>query len=180
MACKCGSEFIVNKKYNMCNECNHIRLHGESTYQTIFNKKTTETHISIDYKEKCVKTHKKRINHSISKRTKEKRQEVLKKDQETYLKVFSENQDFCEECGHPLPAEFWNEEGNINCIGQYSHILSKKAYPEFRHDHRNFNRLCPSPCHDRWEFRDKENMNIYKKNQETIQILFDERNERSL
>lgn len=28
--CKCGSKFIVNKKYSLCERCNYLRLHGES------------------------------------------------------------------------------------------------------------------------------------------------------
>jgi len=29
MNCKCGSKYIVNKLYNLCNSCNNIRLHGK-------------------------------------------------------------------------------------------------------------------------------------------------------
>lgn len=172
MACKCGSEYIVNKKYKLCATCNFERLHG----QPQFYVKLAKAQDSTKSERTSVKTKKKRVNHSISDRTKERRKDQVARDRETYLVVFFSRESVCEECGTPLPDEFSDENGNINCIGQYSHILSKGSHPEFRNDARNFNRLCPNPCHDRWEFHDKENMKIYAKNQLIIQQLYDERN----
>jgi hypothetical protein len=172
MACKCGSEFIVNKKYNLCEKCNYVRLHGVTELDHILSKGV----YPIKEDKKVVRAKKKRVDHSISKRTHIKRIEQVQKDQSTYLEVFLKSPNVCEECGNALPDEFRDENGSINCIGQFSHILSKAAYPEFRNDARNFNRLCPNPCHDRWESHDKENMNIYEKNQIIIQQLLDERN----
>ncbi len=176
MACKCGSEYIVNKKYNLCQSCNHLRIHKETEFDTFINKEQSKVRVYQKQEEKLLRAKKKPVDHSISIRTKEKREIVLAKDEAVYLKVFLSRPHECEECGRELPSEWRDDRGNINCIGQYSHILSKGSCPEFRHDSRNFNRLCPNPCHDRWEFHDKENMNIYKKNQETIQTLLDERN----
>lgn len=107
--------------------------------------------------------------------TKQKRAQTLTKDEETYYVVFYSKPCVCEECGRALPETFYDENGKIVCRGQYSHILSKGAYPEFRHVVINFNRLCPVPCHDRWEFGDRENMKIYKPNQIIISSLLNER-----
>lgn len=45
-----------------------------------------------------------------------------------------------------------------------SHICTKGAHPEKRRDPRNVNILC-ARCHDRWEFRDRSNMRIFKPNE---------------
>lgn len=173
MACKeCGSICVVNKKYELCDDCNFVRLHGVTRFVSELRKAKD----IVREESKSGRAKKKRVDHSISKRTHIRRAEQVQKDQSTYLEVFLKSPNECEECGAPLPNEFRDENGSINCIGQYSHILSKSAYPEFRNDIRNFNRLCPNPCHDRWEFHDKENMNIYKNNQIIIQQLLDERN----
>jgi len=173
MACKgCGSIYVVNQKYQLCDDCNFVRLHGVTRFVAELRKAKD----IIKEERKFVRAKKKRVDHSISNRTYIKRVEQVQKDQSTYLEVFLKSPNVCEECGNALPDEFRDENGSINCIGQFSHILSKAAYPEFRNDARNFNRLCPNPCHDRWEFHDKENMNIYEKNQIIIQQLLDERN----
>lgn len=180
---RCGSKYIVNLKYVLCDDCNFKRLHGGSTrFEIEMAKETAKQYTTIHQDRSLVKYKKKRVDHSISERTKAKRIITLKKDRETYLQVFLNKPNYCEECGAELPDQFLandnfcDNEQKINCIGQYSHILSKAAYPEFRNDWRNFNRLCPNPCHDRWEFHDKENMKIFKNNQIIIEQLQNERN----
>lgn len=180
MACKrCGSVYVVNKKYELCDDCNFVRLHGVTRFVAELRKAKD----IMKEERKYGRANKKRVDRSISELTKRKRKEQVKKDHETYLEVFKAKPSICEECGTPLPDEFYSDEVDfcanekqINCIGQYSHILSKAAYPEFRNDARNFNRLCPNLCHNRWEFHDKENMGIYQNNQIIIQQLLDERN----
>jgi len=163
----------------MCATCNFERLHGKPQFYV----KLAKAQDSTKSEQKSIRTKKKRVDHSISYRTKQRRQEQLKKDEETYFKVFLNQPNHCAECGRPLPDQFYSDvvdfcanEKRINCIGQYSHILSKGSHPEFRNDFRNFNRLCPNPCHDQWEFGNKEGMKIYQSNLIIIQQLYDERN----
>ena len=111
---------------------------------------------------------------SKSKELTEKNVETISLDEETYEKVFNVYPPYCQECGRKLNEVFRNDAGKIINRSQYSHILSKKAYPEFRHNHLNFNRLCLWH-HNKWEFGDKESMKIFKENAPVIEKLFEEK-----
>ena len=164
---KCGKpSFIVNRKRMLCDDCNYFRMHG-MTRLDAFKHKESQKQYKLPVKKKtAVKTN-------------VKRSETLLKDRETYRKVFSSKPNECEECGTQLPDVFEDEKGSIAYVVQYSHILGKAAYPEFRHDPRNFNRLCFN-CHRKYEDGDsRETMKIFANNQVIIQTLFNERNERS-
>lgn len=154
----------------MCEECNYFRLHGktkqEARKEANLRQQTTKKVKVYQIKRKPLKS---------SPKTREKRQETLRKDRKTYLKVFNSNPNECEECRlngiyTPLPDEFEDEEGNINAIWQYSHIMTKQSHPEFRHNSNNFNRLCLND-HQIWEFGNREKMKIFKPNQLTIQKI---------
>ena len=79
----------------------------------------------------------------------------------------------CEECGEFLGSEFEDEDDNVIDLFRYSHILTKQAFPMFRHDKRNINLLCKQH-HNQWERGDRKKMKIYEKNQETILQLKNE------
>ena len=104
--------------------------------------------------------------------------EQIKKDDETYKQVWDSKEHICEECGESLGEELYDEEGKIAARWRFSHILGKKAYPEFRNDPRNFNLLCYQ-CHSLFEFGNKKEMNIYEGDMEIIEILLNERNNRA-
>jgi hypothetical protein len=171
MACKCGSNFIVNKKYNLCSNCNYERLHeGKSRLEVIIEKNENKECVFKRYK------HKKAKGDITIQLKKDKQLKRFKTDEKTYFEVFSTKPHECQECHYPLPDEFYDEKGNINYIVQYSHILGKAAFSQFRNKLKNFNRLC-GIHHDQWEFGDKESMQIYEDNQIIIQELFDEFNQ---
>jgi hypothetical protein len=99
----------------------------------------------------------------------------LKLDEETYKKVYNSSEKrmgfaFCEECGKILSNSFRDSSGKIVNRFQYSHILSKGAFPEYRHNTLNFNILCQDH-HQQWETGDRKSMKIYEKNQKVIEIL---------
>jgi len=147
---KCGKPFfIVNKTHNLCADCNHIRLHGETRLQSAIKKQKTQ-------KRKLYKI-----------KPSKKRKETLEKDRDTYFQLFNKSNCECEECTAPLPTDFEDENGSLIYIHRYSHILGKKAYPEYRNELWNFNELCLS-CHQIWDFGDKKSMKIYNKNKQTI------------
>lgn len=156
----CGNKRpIVNKKYNLCDSCNYLRINGKTKeqVQTIKRKQ-------IKKKVKPLRS---------SKTTQIKRKNLLQKDREVYLQVFNNKPNQCEECGVYLPDEFEDENGRINYIAQYSHIITKGSSPEHRHNPENFNRLC-FDCHQAWEFATKEQkqkMKIYKNNLKIINKL---------
>jgi len=177
--CKqCGHPRPVNSK-GICPECTFKNNHGGLNQLEVHLEKlrgkdkpwpqrfTPTTVFKIKSKGKG----------SLKKANLEKRQEQIKKDEETYEQVFALNPNECEECGCELPNIFRDDDGKVVARFQYSHILTKAAYPEFRNDPRNFNRLCLK-CHHTWEFGDRVEMKIYTKNQETVQTLRDEKNQR--
>ena len=143
--CNCGNHFIVNRTHWLCNNCNKKRLHNQNK----FNPK------------KRVK-----IKHSKREETKLKRELILKKDKEFYLHQFNSKPNICEECGVNLP-DIFEIDGSVVMIGQYSHILTKGMFPEYRHSNWNCNRLCLRD-HNEWEFKDRSKMGIYNSNKELV------------
>lgn len=87
-------------------------------------------------------------------------------DQEFYELAWNTLPHRCEECGMYLQ--------NFS-RGFVSHILTKGAYPSYRHDIRNVNILCQGPgtnqCHEKWEFGSRKSMKIWGKNEETMITL---------
>ena len=166
MSCNnCGKDYnIVNKKYMLCQICNHKRLHPEEDAQ--------QGHLAVFRRTIIAKEYKpiKRTKIVSTGRAKTKREELLEKDKATYFIVFNSKPNFCEECNAPLNNKFLDDRGRINMIWQYSHILSKGSAPEHRHNPINFNRLC-FDCHQKWEFSDKSKMKIYEKNKIIIEKL---------
>lgn len=57
--------------------------------------------------------------------------------------IWEERPHVCEECGDNLPK--------IPVKSYFSHLLSKGAHPELRHDKDNIVLHC-KPCHNKWEF----------------------------
>lgn len=148
---KCGSKWVENKTHSLCHDCNYFRLHKETEREAKIRK-------DIQNVVKVYKIKPQRIKSSL--KTVDKRKETLLKDRETYYKVFVDKPCECEECGRELPSEFEDEIGNINSIWQYSHILSKGAFPEYRHSVWNFQKLCMD-CHQVYEFGDRLKMKTY-------------------
>jgi hypothetical protein len=165
---KCGSKYIVNKKYMLCSDCNYLRIHGKTRFEVAREKEKSKPNKVYTLKRTPLKSKKTRIKSRPE--TVEKRRELLKKDREWYYSFFISRPHECEECGHWLPDEFEDENGRINFIGQYSHIVPKGARNDLRHNKLNCNRLC-NLHHDQWEFGDRESMEIYKNNQKIIKEM---------
>lgn len=151
---KCGKPHIVNKTHNLCDECNYKRLHNGKTRREVY------------YTEKLP---------NIKKRQSVKRKAMLQLDREFYYLCFIIKPQICEECGKLLPNLFEDENGKLIAIWRYSHILTKAAFPEFRHNPDNINILCLEH-HQCWEFGDRQGMKIYKSNQKRIEKIKDEYN----
>lgn len=161
----CGNPYpIVNKKYNLCQSCNWKRLHPGEKPKTYALKRTPIQRSTTPIKKRSASSRK-----------------TVQSDELVYKKVFDRHMEAtsgnckCEECGTKLSDDFKDESGKIIQRFRYSHILSKGAYPEFRHKVENFNILC-FKCHEQWEFGDKKAMAIYDSNHKVIEKLFEERN----
>ena len=165
---ECNQDKWIHNSRRICPDCVFRKSHdGKSKSEVNFERqkmRQKEKHKQIyKPKRKPLKSSKNR------QKAIEKRKAVLAKDREMYFYWFSNKEQVCEECGQVLPDVF-EEDGSIVCIARYSHILTKGAYPEFRYHKLNCNILCPH-CHDRWEFGDRETMNIYKPNQDVVQKI---------
>lgn len=176
--CKqCGFPRPVNSKC-ICPDCVFKNNHQGLNQQAVYLERHRIREEQQPKKYMIKHTRKKVSVRSLLKSERfEKRREQIRKDEETYEQVFFNNPPFCEECHRKLNNIFRDEDGQVIARFQYSHILTKAAHPEFRNDPRNFNRLC-FRCHQTWEFGDRVEMRIYPKNQETVQILRDEKNKR--
>lgn len=75
-----------------------------------------------------------------------------------YRWVWEHKPHICEETMRPL--------SDYSAV-HISHILTKGARPDIAHDPRNTNILCLA-AHNHWEFGDRTQMRIYRKNLETI------------
>jgi hypothetical protein len=159
----------------LCDNCNYFRLHGKTKFAALLEK-TRDKPLVV--KQKPMKKRRKKTLNEKSKVSqqirKEKRADVVRKDRETYFKVFMTKAHKCEECDAPLPDQFEDEEGRVIFPTQYSHILSKGAHTRFRNNPINFNRLC-DVHHAQWEFGKREEMKIYESNQIIIQQLYNEK-----
>lgn len=167
--CKCGSHFIENRTHWLCHNCNYFRLHGKTLLEAQKQKQQKQPKKIYKLKKYPVKKAKKAFKKNPGKRS-EKEEEILKLDRELYFYIFTTKPHRCEECGISLPDIFVNEDNYIVTIAQYSHILTKNAFPEYRHNKLNMNRLCPIH-HTQWEFGDREIMKIYKPNQLIIEKI---------
>ena len=92
---------------------------------------------------------------------------AIQKDEEFYEKIFYLKPCRCENCGKPLPTKFRDENGKIIARYQYSHVLSKGAYPQYRYEEWNIMKNCLK-CHQQWDFGVKQDMPIYNKYKKLI------------
>lgn len=89
-------------------------------------------------------------------------------DEKTYELVWSmHSSKTCENCGVFLGDDLRDENGRLRRKENFSHILPKGAYPEFRNNPMNFNLLCMS-CHSLWEFGKRESTNVFEKNEAIV------------
>jgi len=171
----------LNKPLNsrgICPDCIFIKTHAGKTKEEVYTERRNNVVKVFKPVERSVITYpKKRAKTSLKLKNErlEKRRAIIAADEALYYYIFLTRPNECEECGTALPEDFYDEEGRVLYRSQYSHIITKGSAPEFRHDKRNINRVC-GVCHDRWEFHDRENMNIYAPNQIVIQQMLDELN----
>jgi hypothetical protein len=169
----------INSK-GLCSECQYLKTHGKTRQETYSERRSEKEKIKPkqihSLTRNALRTPKKRKKTASSILMKnerlEKRREQIRKDEETYEQVFNSRPHECEECGRGLPDIFRDENGMVVARWQYSHIWGKGAFPEYRNNPKNLNRLCLED-HQIWEFGKREEMKIYDKNQLIIQELRD-------
>jgi len=81
--------------------------------------------------------------------------EKREKDKDLNEQIWATRPHICDNCGGKLPA--------TPIKSFFSHLLSKGAHDDLRHDPENVVLSCV-PCHNLWEFgKNRENMATYRK-----------------
>lgn len=161
---QCGSNRFpkLNSK-QLCPDCVFKNNHrGKSKFEVYNERKILNLSKNKPKLSNYIKTKRKLVETKTN--------DIRDKDREVYYQVFLTKPPYCEECGKKLPNKFEDEDGKVIYAHQYSHIISKGSDQRFRHDVRNFNRLCHD-CHHQWEFGDRMSMKILKDNVDTIDRL---------
>lgn len=157
---------IINKHFNLCLECNNLRLHGSKygkQYSMPKNNKTSANPLKIGSGNKKSKS-------LFAPTLRQLKKSTPKEDEAFYEECFNSSDHKCEECGQRLPTEFRDGEGKIIARWRYSHILAKSIAPELRHDIKNINHLCLQH-HVQWDHGNKRSMNIFEKNRQRFPSL---------
>lgn len=170
--CKqCNKEELIQNSKGIGVDCTYRNSHdGKSAFEVNMERQKQKQKEKIYSISRIVKKPLNSTKNYIKRGVSEKRKKILQKDRDLYLYIFNNTPHVCEETGQMLPGEFEDENGNIIAIWQYSHILTKAAWPEFRHHRLNINRLS-LVAHQDWEYGDRESMNIFKSNQERIKKI---------
>lgn len=85
-------------------------------------------------------------NYKQIKQRSAKGQKVAKEDTEFFKSIWNERGHYCEICGESLGEEY-------NPVF-FSHILTKSAFPKYRHNKDNILLMC-FKHHNKWEFEDR-------------------------
>lgn len=130
--------FIVNKKYNLCDDCNYFRLHKITKQEALViqQRKYQEKYSKKQVTKVPIKTKIYTIKQSSSKDSSVKEKlGLLKKD--IRLEAIQNDLHFCQGCGKGV---------GLDC----SHILSVKQRKDLELAKKNIDLLCRS-CHESWE-----------------------------
>jgi hypothetical protein len=166
----CEKKRNVNFK-GLCSDCVFRRNHeGKSRFEVYQNRAKLKVLNEDNSRTNKLYNSRKKVKKTTVKNDKN---NLLQLDEEVYFKVFSSRPSFCEECGKGLPDQFRDDDGKVIARWQYSHILSKGAYKELRHNESNFQRLC-FQCHQIYEFGDRTKMKTYNETQKIIELLYEE------
>lgn len=148
---KCGSPYVVNKKYSLCYDCNYFRMHGRSKYEVSKEnqKKREETKPKKIYKFKV------RVN-----------QEKINAYKKFDKKKQDEDEVYCTGCG------------TTSCLS-HSHLVPVSFNEDLEADVNNITYHClamegQKGCHNKWESRDINLMlelNDFEENLEKVKKL---------
>jgi DNA-directed RNA polymerase subunit N (RpoN/RPB10) len=140
---ECNSIFIVNKKYQLCEDCNYKRLHLGRSKLDVLNDKNRKINKYTTLDKKPLKTKKNKVK-NIYKPTGE---------LELFKEIWLEREHKCIHCG-----KYLGDELNIQ---YFSHKISKGRDSKLRLDKNNIDILC-CECHYSLEFCGNEKFNKRK------------------
>jgi len=119
--CKCGSKYIVNKKYNLCDSCNYLRLHRESRFEAQIRKQRAKPVKIYRFPNKSLKKRKKQLK-KVKKPTGE---------YKVFLEIWNEREHRCVNCKQGLDRYICRETGNPSAM-LFSHMKSKGSRGDLR------------------------------------------------
>ena len=134
MCCsKCEKNLpIVNKKYNLCDNCNFARMHNGQSKSEVYAERALS---------KPIKTYQIKTNARPKQQTKKQadiNKELSKLKREIELDAVQDNGYYCRGCGTSHPGL---DKSHLLSIGQFKHLELVKI---------NIQLLCRS-CHLKWE-----------------------------
>lgn len=130
---------IVNKKYNLCDDCNFMRLHDGKTKAEVYSEraKDKEPKVYIIKSKSTPSRSSKPIKQQTAKE-KTRKNELSRVKSEIELDAVQDGKYYCWGCGHA--------KGGLD----KSHILSVKQRKDLELDKENINLFCRD-CHTDWE-----------------------------
>lgn len=134
---KCEKQkFIVNKKYNLCDDCNYYRLNGKTKQEVYQERASQKPKKTYQIKKSPLKNNSKvKIQTQKEKQVKNKLSQLKNQIRE---KAILENKYFCWGCG----------KGGVQL--DCSHILSVGQRKDLELQEENINLFCRD-CHSAWE-----------------------------
>lgn len=94
----------------------------------------------------------------------------IKDDQNFYQEIWDERDHGCMECIALNPDEDSNHLGDVPNKWYFAHVLSKQAYPKFRHNKKNIIIMCPDH-HTKLDHGDKTKLKCWPELEELTQEL---------
>lgn len=135
------SKPIVNKKYNLCDDCNFMRLHDGKTKSEVYAERSASKPKKVyQLKQTPIKRSNKPIKQVTSKQSK-RSAELSDLKYNIELQALQDGNYYCWGCGHAKGAL------------DKSHILSVRQRKDLELDPNNINLFCRT-CHMDWESND--------------------------
>lgn len=143
----------TNKKYKLCDECNYIRLHGESK-QDVYAQRAAS-------KPKKVYVLKQSVVKQQTKKQSVRSQQLSSLKTEIELEAIQDGRYYCEGCGKSYPGL------------DKSHILSVGQRKDLELEKNNIHLFCRD-CHNDWESWDIERMSRLLTFEADLYYIFDQ------
>lgn len=133
---------IVNKKYNLCDDCNFMRLHGGQSKAEVYSERAKDKEPKVyTFKSKSTPTSSSKPIKQQTTKEKNRKNALSQVKSEIEIEAMQDNRYFCWGCGHA--------KGGLD----KSHILSVKQRKDLELDKDNINLFCRD-CHVDWESGD--------------------------
>ncbi len=143
----CNKFPVINRKHMLCQICNHKRLHPnepKKIYKPI--RKILRKNKAFNRDQESIKKQK-QSQKAIRKIT-DKQKLIRLQDKKIFLEIWSEREHICVCC---------NQELLFPNTWYFSHVVSKGALPQARHDKENIVLKCDK-CHFEWEHGDRNKL----------------------